>query len=245
MKRPDPTYFLNTKPRTKIIFSSLQSQGARENQEDFFANFNDECFVIADGVGGMPHGEVAARLAVETAIWGYRQIRLRETYWSMKRFFLNRIFRSVNIAVWQKHRESGFTGGLASTLLVLITAPRNFFIGSVGDSSAFLYHQGKVTKLTHDDLDDMVNLTKVIGVERFGLVPQVFIDRFEIDDTLLLTTDGIGNFVTLEELNNILSASGTTEISLNKSLESIFEEAQKNGSKDNMTAYLVKRLKND
>ncbi len=245
MRRPDPAYFTDTKPRTKIIFAGLQAQGNRENQEDFYAHFNDECFVVADGVGGMPHGEVAARLAVETAIWGYKEIRLRETYWSQKRFFLNRIFRSVNIAVWQKHRESGFTGGLASTLLVLITGPRNFFLGSAGDSSAFLYREGKTTKITHDDVDETGNLTKVVGLERFGMVPQVFIDRFEIDDTLLLATDGIGNFVNTDELNKILETNGSTEESLTKSLKLIFEVAQKNGSQDNMTAYLVKRLKND
>lgn len=245
MKRPDPTYFPISSPKTKIIFSCLQLQGGRENQEDYFASYNDECFVIADGVGGMPHGEVASQLAAETAIWGYKEIRLRNTYWSMKRFFLNRIFRSVNIAVWQKHRESGFEDGLASTLLVMITGPRNFFIGSVGDTGAYLHRQGKITKLTHDNVDETGNLTKAIGIERFGLVPEVYIDRFEIDDTLLLATDGIGSFMAQEELNKILAASGTTEDSLNKSLKSIFETAQKNGSQDNMTAYLIKRLKND
>lgn len=245
MRRPDPVYFNETKPRTKIIFAGMQSQGDRENQEDFYAHFNDECFVVADGVGGMPHGEVASRLAGETAIWGYKEIRLRETYWSQKRFFLNRIFRSVNIAVWQKHRESGFTDGLASTLLVLITGPRNFFLGSVGDSSCFLTRKKVTTKLTHEHVNGKGNLVKVVGLERFGLVPEVIIDRFEVDDTLLMVTDGIGSFVTMDEFNQVLRACDATEESLTKSLESIFEIARKNGSQDNATAYLIKRLKND
>lgn len=244
MRRPDPAYFTETKPKSKIIFASLQFQGDGENQEDFCANFNDECFVVADGVGGMPHGEVAARLAVDTAIWGYKEIRLRETYWTQKKFFLNRIFRSVNIAVWQKHRESGFTGGLASTLLVLITAPRNFFIGSVGDSSAYLYRQNNLNKLSHDDIDEIGNLTKAIGVERFGLVPQVFIDRFEINDTLLLVTDGVSHFITNQQISDILRSNDETSDGLRKTLAAIFDIAKRNGSTDNMTGFLVKRVQN-
>ena len=48
------------------IFVWGQRPGGRTQQEDRFGNFGDECFVLADGVGGLPHGEVAAELAVET-----------------------------------------------------------------------------------------------------------------------------------------------------------------------------------
>lgn len=242
MRHADSAFFPLAEPKTQIIFAAGQLQGGRHKQEDVFLNFGDECFVVADGVGGLPHGDVAARLAAETAIWGYKHIRLRPYYWADKKLFIKRIFRSVNIAVWQKHRETEFIEGLASTLVVLILSTRKMWLGSVGDSSAFLFRKGTIKKLTHDDIDDFGNLTKVVGLERFGLVPQFVALDFEVGDVVLLTTDGVGNFVSQDELKDFLSSTGSTKESLMTTIAAIFDRAKTNGSLDNLTACLIKRV---
>jgi len=242
MNPPNFIVYANEPPYSVILSACGQRQGKRSLQEDCTASFNDECFVITDGVGGMPHGDVAAKLAAETAIWGYKHIRLRPYYWADKKLFLRRIFRSSNIAVWQKRRETGFTDGLATTLVVCIVGARNYWIGSVGDSSAFLCREGLIEKLTTNDTDAMGYLTKAIGTARFGLTPQYTSGQFLHDDILVLATDGATNFVSEDELRTILDQTGDTAVGLQNAVSSILTTAETNGGVDNMSACLIKRI---
>ncbi|MBU1327141.1 protein phosphatase 2C domain-containing protein [Patescibacteria group bacterium] len=237
----DPRIQKRSQPKETVIFAAGQLQGQRDLQEDRFLNFSDECFVIADGVGGMPHGEVAATIACETAIWGYKHIRQRRCYWLNKKQFMHRIFRSTNLAVWQKHRETGFGDGLASTLLVLIVGAETLWIGSAGDSNAFFFRNGMVQKLTHEDVDAVGNLTKALGLKRLGLMPQFIREDFFVHDVILLATDGVSDYVTTNDLMMIMSSAGSTAETVKSAVDSLIQIAEENGSKDNMTACLIKR----
>jgi len=242
MELGDPLLPTVRDPSAAIIFAGGQRLGGRQHQEDYWINFNDECFAVADGVGGMPHGGMAAQLSAETAIWGYKHIRSRRFYWQDKKLFLKRIFRSANIAVWQKRRETGFEQGLAATLVVAIIGPKNFWVGSVGDSAAYLVRHGVATKLTVDDLDEAGLLTSVVGTNRYGLVPQVVSERFLPGDTLLLSTDGVSKYVPEGSLASLLAASGDTTASLTQAAQLLLDAAQEAGSSDNLTACLIKKV---
>lgn len=245
MRREDPLRVTFNTPKTKTIFAASQVVGTRERQEDFFLTYNDECIALADGVGGMPHGDVAARLACETAVWAYRHVRLRPTYWKYKKIFLNRIFRTANIALWHKHREDGFAKGLATTLVVCILSDRQYWIGSAGDSRGYLLHDGALTLCTKDDVDASGKLTKVMGVARYGLVPRVVVGPFMVSDTILLATDGTTRWVSEEELTHLMIHSGSTAQSLTNTVSEILERAKLNGSTDNMTAMIIKKIRLD
>lgn len=245
MKIADPLALKFSQPKEIVIFAASQLQGERKTQEDFFMNFNDECFVIADGVGGMQHGSVASKLAAENAIWGYKLIRQRPFYWQDKKLFLQRIFRSTNIALWQKKRETGFEAGLATTLEVLVVGGKNFWLGHAGDSSTWLLEgiaNAKLVKLTTDDVDKQGNLTKVIGVERYGMAPQFVGKRFAAGDIVLLVTDGITKVLSPDQMQNIIQKAGDTAESLSSVVLKLLESAESAGSTDNMTAILVKRV---
>lgn len=242
MKFADPYILKHKEPKTKIIFAASQLQGTRDRQEDFFANFNDECFVIADGVGGMPHGDIASRLACETAIWAYKLVRLRRGYWKDKRLFIRRIFRTTNITLWQKHREHGFSQGLSTTLSACIVGVRTVWIGSVGDSRAYLFHNHKLTLLTHDDHDEQGHLTKVMGAMRYGLVPQYITKEFLAQDSLLLATDGVTNHISEKTITSTLTNAGSTTQSISDTVIDLLKTAEKAGSTDNMTAIIIKRV---
>ena len=244
MKFADPLGLKYEQPREIILFAASQLQGKRESQEDYFVNFNDECFTIADGVGSMPHGEVASQLAAETAVWGYKHIRQRDFYWRDKKLLLKRIVRTTNMTIWQKQRETGFTDGMATTLLVLIVGDKNIWMGNVGDASAFFLHEGKMSRLTKEDVDAQGNLTKVLGKQRLGIVPQVAIERFYPNDVVLLATDGVARYVSEKEIQLILENSGRTTESVTDAVVATLRKAEANGSTDNMTAVIVKRIYN-
>ncbi len=240
----DPYLIKTTQPRDITIFAAAQLQGKRERQEDFFLNFNDECVALADGVGGMPHADVAARLACETAIWGYKQIRIRNTYWNDRKEFLKRIFRSTNIAVWQKQREVGYADGMATTMTVAMVGMRNAWIGAVGDTPAYIFHNTLLRKITSDDIDREGYLTKIMGRQRYGLVPQVYTLDFIEGDMVFLATDGVSRYVSEKDIQRILAEGGNTTQQLTDAVISLLHLAEKKGSTDNMTACLIKRNRN-
>src|SRR5574341_1651112 len=96
MEFPDPVGLKYEKPREIIVFGASQLVGGRKRQEDSFANFNDECFALADGVGTLPNADVASQLAADTAVWAYKHVRQRHYYWASKRDFLKRIVRTTD-----------------------------------------------------------------------------------------------------------------------------------------------------
>lgn len=242
MKAEEPFARLRKESTATVLFAASQLFGGRVVQEDYFVNFRDECFVVADGVSSVPHGDVASRLAAETAAWAYKVVRRRQFYWHDKKLFLKRIFRSSNLTVWQKQREKGFESGLATTLLVGIVGPKNVWIGSVGDSSAILYRQGAVRVLTREEVDQSGRLTNVVGVKRLGLVPQIISERFDINDCLLLATDGVTRYVKNKDLLEAFAATGQSNESIKKAVLSLLGVAKKNKSQDNMTACIIKRV---
>lgn len=230
------------KPKEAVLFGVSQLQGKRKRQEDTFAHFNDECFIIADGVGGIPHGDVASQVACETALWAYRLVRQRPYYWAEKGLFIKRIFRSTNMRVWQKRRDRGFDDGLATTMIVGIVAERNLWLGNVGDGATFFLHGGVLRRLTREDVDQDGNLTKVLGMQRLGIVPQMVKQEFVPDDSILMATDGVTHFVREEEVKNALVHAGVTTQSITDAAASLLVLAQAHGSDDNMTALIIKRV---
>jgi len=208
-------------------------------------NFKDECFVVADGAGGLPHGDVAARLGSATALWAYKHVRERPFYWADKKLFLKRIFRSSNMAVWQKRREYGFGAGLAATLAVAIVGTQNIWVGSVGDSGILLYRDGLIDLMTPADADEAGRLTNALGLKRFGLVPHIAVEKFLPRDILLLATDGVLNYVSEDQLRATFEVSGDTTDSLSTAVVHLLKTAEENGSRDNMTACLIKKIRSE
>lgn len=241
MRFVDPLSLKLSQPKDVVLFAASQLQGGEPRQEDYFVNFNEECIVVADGGGGLPHGDVAATLAGETAIWGYKHIRQHRFYWLDKKLFMKRIFRSANLAVWQKHREVDFTDGLATTLLVLMVGTRAFWIGSAGDTQAFLWREGKLTKLTHEDVDSHGKLVKALGFTRLGLVPEFVTEEFRMNDTILVCTAGVGNYLLEKDMVRALAAVGSTTDTMSAATTELLRCAQSNGSQQNMTVCMVRR----
>jgi PPM family protein phosphatase len=242
MKATEPWEVNTQLPRNTILYTSCQMQGARENQEDFYGNFNDEFFLVADGLESIPNGEIAAKFSGETAVWAYKQIRTRHFYWQDKKKFIDRIFRTANIAVWQKQRETGFNEGLATTMAVVIVGAYNFWMGTVGDSRIYLYHENYLNQLTTDDVNNQGILSKMLGLKRYGLVPKYNKGRFMVNDIIILTTSGLTNFISNEEITSVMINSGNTQETLNQSAQKIINNAKTNGGNGNMTVTLVKRI---
>ncbi len=243
MRFVDP-YALRLKtPRETLIFAVRQHAGNKPIQEDAFLNFNDECFVLADGVGSLPNADVASKFAAETAVWGYKLIRQHRYYWLDKKLFMKRIFRSTNMAVWQKRREVGFEEGLATKLMVCMVGPKTFWLGYTGDSGAWIIRDGAQEKLT-GELSPFEGKQKgILGMKRLGLSSEYVSGQFKTGNILLLATGGCANYLAPSDLQAGSAASGDTEGTLGAASEALIQAALRNGSEEDMTVVMIKRVK--
>lgn len=239
MRNSDPFAIRIRHTDDAIIFGSARIP---DTAEECFVHFRDECFVLADGVPSLPHAREAALLTSETAIWAYKVVRQRPFYWTEKLELLKRIFRSTNLTLWQKRRDKGFSEGLAASLTVLIVIKDYFWIGSAGNCNAFLFREGLIDVLTARDVDDEGMITKAAGFSRRQLIPTTHSERLLRDDVLILATDGIADYVSEDEMRSIVETAGVTQESLNVAAHLIVTTAKQNGSKDDMTVCVVKRV---
>jgi serine/threonine protein phosphatase PrpC len=219
------------KPKDFILFAGKD-----------FVHSKDECFIIADGVESLPHAKEAEKLTRETALWAYNVVRQRPFYWGDKLKFLKRIFRSTNLTLWQKHRDPGYDAGLGSALMVLIVIGDYFWLGSAGNCNSFLFRDGLIDILTPRDVDDEGMLTKAVGFARHQLIPAMHSEKLLEDDIILLTTDSVANYVSEDQMRGIFEEVGTTHESLRTAVDRLIKTAKAAGSRDSMSACLVKRI---
>lgn len=99
--------------------------------------------ILADGVGGEGNGDLASRLAVETALSVFKDARPGAPATELAR----EMFDAAAAKVFQTTRDKG---RMATTLLASIFRGDKVTIAHVGDSRAYLVRAGKIKRLTTD-----------------------------------------------------------------------------------------------
>ena len=108
--------------------------------------------LLADGVGGLSKGEVASRLAVDTALDMFRQTPPGlDPPGTLRRMFLAACARVHDASLRENQGKT-----MATTLVVTIVRNRVAHIAHVGDSRAYLIRKKKIFRLTKDHVDDVL-----------------------------------------------------------------------------------------
>ena len=97
--------------------------------------------LLADGVGGEGNGDVASRLAAETALAAFKESKPEATPADVAR----QMFDAAAAKVFQAAQDKG---RMATTLLASIFRHDKVTIAHVGDSRAYLIRGGKIKRLT-------------------------------------------------------------------------------------------------
>ncbi len=223
----------------------------RTNNEDSVCAVPDlGLFAVADGMGGHVAGEFASRVALETLV---EVIRGREEPKSVKDLepLLCEAVLASNSTVYHEAEVRGLAG-MGTTLIALKLAGRTGVMAHVGDSRAYLLHEGRMRQLTRDQT--LANLMLEAGTltpeqaahhpERHVLLqaigpsptvqPDVVQARIPRDARLLLSTDGLHDVVPDSEIQQV--ASGP---SLSKAVHELVARANALGGPDNVTVLLV------
>jgi serine/threonine protein phosphatase PrpC len=138
----------------KVKCFQLSSVGTvRDHNEDFIAFWQPEDFallqgvgsiaILADGVGGLGNGDVASRMAAETALEIFKETKPGMAANNVARL----IFEQAAAKIFQESRSKG---RMSTTLLVSIFRDDRAVIAHAGDSRAYLLRSGRIKRLTTD-----------------------------------------------------------------------------------------------
>lgn len=221
----------------------------RKNNEDYCL-LADELglFIVADGMGGARAGEHASKLAAETVADYIYKAGRRDPETLVK------AFEEANRAVKDAAAADAGMEGMGTTLVAVLEAGDDLLIASVGDSRAYLFHEGELLPVTEDqtwvnevgrrlgiDEESLKThplrhvLTMAIGVSS-PLRIHSYKLRLGDDSTLLLCSDGLHGVVDQETLRSVLK----TSQSFDAKCHLLIDAARKAGGPDNVTVVLLR-----
>ena len=211
-------------------------------------------FVLADGMGGHDSGEVAAQLAVKTALEGFRKIPKGVMHVSL----LPRLVQEANAAVYDAGHASGAGRGrqMGTTFVGCALRFDSAVISHVGDSRCYQYRNGHLTSLTHDHTlaveqlrmglvtkeeaaegEGRHMLTRSLGNELFVAADTITVNILP-GDVLLLCSDGLHGYVPDAVIQHILLVSRDVK----QAATSLVNAALQAGGHDNVSVQLIRIL---
>lgn len=156
----------------ELAYAEFSSPGpAREDNEDFVGFWQPQTLkekrsrgsvaLLADGVGGLNYGEVASRLAVETALKAFRETSGEQSPQQL----ITQMFNAANLAVYGKGMEDHGKSRMATTLAVAVLRNNEITVGNVGDSRVYLVRKATIRQLSTDH-------TYAGMQQKFGLISE-------------------------------------------------------------------------
>ena len=238
------------------VFAKSDIGKAREmNQDAYYASQPSDTvglYIVADGMGGYNGGEVASTLAI-TAAKNYIESNFAETEHTKEKLqeLVKNAVEYANMLVYEKAKEIPELEGMGTTIEVALVHNNRVYIGHVGDSRIYRIRKNFIRKLTtdHSYVQKLVKdgtiskeeavhhpkknmLTKALGCTSF-VEPDVSVKGFLKEDILVLTSDGLTNMVTDEEIYNIVT--DNIEVATDK----LVNKANEAGGLDNITVIVV------
>lgn len=216
----------------------------REHNEDSLVA-RPPLFAVADGMGGHEAGEVASEIAIETLV------AQAPTELSAKE--LGNAMIAANRAVIAAANNGVGKPGMGTTMTASMLRGTNLAIAQVGDSRAYLLHNGTLQRLTRDHsyVADLVEkgelteeearwhpqrsvITRALGGDD-NMVPDLYELNVTQGDRLLLCSDGLSSMVYDERIEDILKEYSDPQ----EATDALITEANEEGGHDNVTAIVV------
>jgi len=243
---------------TLLVGAATDPGPVREQNEDAVlvvdptspeAQQNGVLLAVADGMGGYRGGEVAAHLAIET---------LRDEFYAApvdsaeiaKR--LQQAFRRANERILREWEPKGEEQLMGTTLVAAVIRGDLLVVANVGDSRAYLVRARRPTQITRDHslVAEQVEAGLLTQEEArgssyrnvitraLGYRPKVDVDVFELrlmsDDRVVLTSDGVHDVLTDDEIATVVLSADPE-----RAARTLVERAIEHGSQDNASAVVA------
>lgn len=206
--------------------------------------------VVCDGMGGAKAGNVASRMGVERfaeylcpGLETVEQVDLSAPL----------AVREANRAIYDLAFAMPEYEGMGTTLVAAVTDGRETRIVNIGDSRCYLVRNKVIRQVTKDHslVQDLVDrgeidradawlhpqrnfITRALGTDE-DVICDVFRERLEPGDILLLCSDGLSGIVNAQELLFEIAYGGELETAADRMMAIALER----GAPDNVTLILL------
>jgi serine/threonine protein phosphatase PrpC len=231
------------------------------NEDVYLVRAERGLFVVCDGVGGTPAGEVASQMAVDNVLDQLRAANgttaalstAGESRFLPQTISLVDAVRHSNQFIYEDAQKDPRHAEMGTTIVSACLKQHIASVVHVGDSRAYLWHRGRLEPLTRDHslveaqiraglLDRAESLhsahqnvlVRVLGRER-----DVDVDVNEVPvqpgDYLLLCSDGLTRMVPEPALADAISTLRDPQ----RICDYLIDAANRNGGADNITVVVV------
>ena len=237
-------------------FAKTDLGKARELNEDSYYIPTEEnelrIYMLADGMGGYNGGEIASKLAIDSA---RKYLTNNFNTIPHDRINIEELVRSsmeyANMVVYEESKKDENLQGMGTTLDVCFIYNSKIYIGHVGDSRIYLIKKDIARKITkdHSYVQQLVEdkkitreeaehhpkknmLLKALGCTSY-VEPDIRARNLEKDDILLMCSDGLTNMVEESKIYEVVRKNKE------KAPEILVNLANNAGGYDNITVITI------
>jgi protein phosphatase len=230
------------------------------NEDAYLASTNRCLFVVCDGMGGAPAGEVASDMAVQAIVRQFNNGTLDDGVvdgpgdgYMRQTSRLAGAIRRCNQILYAHSQEDPCRSGMGTTVVAACIAKHIASIAHVGDSRAYLWHDGRLEPLTRDH--SLVDAQLRAGVLRpdspavseqqhillrvLGRVPDVDVELAEVPvqpgDYLLLCSDGVTRMMSDPAIAEAIARHREPQ----RIADRLIDAANERGGADNATVVVI------
>ena len=253
-------------PYQRVLeFAALSDNGqVRAHNEDAIVVCADYgCAVLADGMGGYNAGEVASAMTAQIiaeylctkmdAIWfpsmGPRPVAMAR--------WITEAIELANRSVLHAALTNPECAGMGTTVVVASCLQDKLILAHVGDSRAYRYRDGVLSRLTQDHsvLQEQINagliseedaryssiknlITRAVGTQEEPQV-ELHIHQTMDDDLYLMCSDGLTDMLGHDEILSLIKQDAKD---LSQCCASLIDRANDRGGLDNISVILFRVL---
>jgi PPM family protein phosphatase len=248
-----------TKPSTRLRISGLTSPGKRHSNEDSFGVYPElGMALVSDGLGGHNAGGIASdtviRLLPDMLLASLSRLDPSD-FPAIKATITNTVVK-LSLKINEQGQTRPQWMGMGATLVMMLAVEGGLLVTWMGDSRAYLMHNGHLQLVTDDhSLSSILISQGVITREQarthpsrgrlsryLGMPDEVYPDIEMIGispgDRVLLCSDGLSDELDDATISELLSKPADPQ---DLGAELVYAAAKK-GSKDNVTAVVAQWL---
>ena len=222
----------------------------RQNEDSFVVGGG--IFAVCDGMGGARAGEVASEAACRALI-ALPQSGAADPP------SLERAVHAANADIVAQSRGDRGLHGMGTTMTAAVATPAGLAFVHVGDSRAYLLHDGVLAQVTHDHslVAEMVRrgqltpaqaavhphrsiITRALGTED-EVEPDVFEVSLQPGDRVLFCSDGLSGMVPEDEIGGLLAGGDDSQAVADPQAiaDALVMAALEHGGEDNVTVVVI------
>ena len=204
------------------------------NQKEFSDSFNinlaafdlPALLLLADGIGGHDEGEIASKTAIDKI---FQSFDYKAEDYNIPSAIIE-AHSTLNLFSPLSYRPMG------TTILGIVLNPFGATLFNVGDSRGYKLSNGKLDKLTTDDVANSAQtnvITQCLGGGTKVPKPHYSKQHYSPGDSFILMSDGITDWLLEDDIYKIVKTCGS------ESAVELCHQAVKAGSGDDVSAVVI------